>query len=297
MPRFGHTRDLVNVITNGVDRSDYAQGVVFIGSFILAIFFVWIILSALFFCCGPRTVGILSGRALSQPRNDERGRRVKYFVYRTTVLCSCVLSLMAGIIFLVKASTSLENSIESITEGVGDLAGASRDVTSVSNKLIEVGNETIPIRDDALNILNEGICSSFEGGNGFTIDFDDEALNTTEALIALSNFSIEELTKLRDNFETEFVKAETEINAIEDEIHFYVRASYYAIAIIILTFLLSLGAHMAWHFPPRRKGLLYIFFMFYTWFFLPLYFLVLVFTVIIVAALSAVLVVNSGETQ
>ena len=199
---------------------------------------------------------------------------------------------MSGITFLVKVSSSLEDTFDSVRNGIGGVAGVGRNVTSVADKIIEAGTETVPIRDATVSILNEGVCSAFEGGNGVTINFDEQALAATQILTDLADFSQGELTDLRNNFENEFNKAETEINLVVDQAQGYAKVSYYAIAIIVFTFLLSLGGHFSWHGPRVR-----LFFFLQSWVILPLYFLVLIFTVTVVATLAAVLTVNSGKCK
>lgn len=273
----------MRVVTDIEGWSDYAQGCVFIGAFILAVFVVWMILIGLFFCCGQRTVGILSGRRL----RDEN-KTWKHSLYRSIQLSSCVFSLMAGLMFLVKVTSSLEDTFDSVRGGIGGVADIARNVTSLADKIIEAGAETIPIRDTAIGLLNEGVCNSFEGGNGMTINFDEKALKVVDTLSGLADFSQDEFIILRNQFQNEFTDAETEINLVVDQAQNYARASYYAISIIIVSFLLSMGGYMAWFGPKFRT-----YFVLQTWILLPLYFVVLVLTVVVAAALSAVLTVNS----
>jgi hypothetical protein len=80
------------------------------------------------------------------------------------------------------------------------------------------------------------------------------------------------------------------VNRVIDEAQNYARASYYAITIIILTTFLSMGGYMAWFGPKIRT-----YFFCQTWMLLPLYTLVLILTAVVVGAIAAVLVVNSGQ--
>jgi hypothetical protein len=257
---------------------------VFSGAFILAVFLFWVVLSALFFCCGNKTVGILSGRRIDESKTP------KHTIYRSLVLVSCILSLMSGVTFLVKVSSSLEDTFDSVRDGIEGLSDLARNVTNIADSAIRTGEDIIPIRDTTVTLLEEGICSTVGGGTGVYLEFNDQALAVAEILTELSDFSQKELVEIRDNFDGQFKKAEDSVNSAVDTAEDYARVSYYAIAIIILTFFLSLGSHLAWHGPRVR-----MYFFIQSWLIIPIYFLILILTVIVAAALSAALVVNSGK--
>jgi len=125
-PRFGHSDDLAGVANLNVSWQDYAQGTVFISGFILAVFVLWIILTALFVCCGQRTVGILSGRRLKQ-----ENRSAWHGFYRGLVLGCCIFSLMAGMIYFVKVSSSLAGTFDVVRDGINSVVNIAENVTSV----------------------------------------------------------------------------------------------------------------------------------------------------------------------
>lgn len=285
VPRFRNSDDLAAVVTGQEGWKGYAQGTVFVGAFILYIFVMWLILLVIFACCGQRRVGILSGKRL-----QKKNKTCTHGVYRTLVLGSCVLSLMAGVMFLVKVTTSLDSTFDGVRDGVNGVTSIAKNVTDITQDVIEAGETTVPIRDATVSLLDQGVCSSFTGGNGNNIDFDNQARTVVDKLTALSDFTRGELTNLKNSFALKFAEAEVEVNRIIDEAQNYARASYYAITIIILTTFLSIGGYMAWFGPKIRT-----YFFFQTWVFLPLYVLVLILTAVVVGALAAVLVVNSGE--
>jgi len=255
----------------------------FIGAFFLAIFVLWVILTGIFICCGQKRVGILSGRRLR-----EENKTGLHGFYRGIVVGSCVLSLMAGMIYFVKVSSSLSNVFDIVRDGVDTVVQMADNVTTVTDDIIKAGGDTIPIRNDAVALLEEGICSTFTGGNGNAIDFDNTALDVIKQLALLSDFTSGELTVLRDNFVQEFTNIQTEVKLVVDEAQNYARASYYALVIIFLTSILSAGGYMAMFGPKIR-----IYFFAQSWVILPLYFLVLITTAIVVATISSTMVVNS----
>jgi hypothetical protein len=285
VPRFGHSDDLVSVITREEGWQDYAKGTIMIGCLILATFTVWTILEVLFLSCGRR-VGILSGRRIFE---DNKGGNC---FYRFLVLSNCVLSFMVGVVFLVKVTASFEETFDNVRESTSNLADIARNVTTVVDMVIKAGKDTVPVRDTGVEMLENGICSSFPGGNGQTIDFDANGFIVMDKLTLLSDFTNGPLTTLRGNFQNEFISAETEINLVLEQAQTYAKISYYAIAIVVATFLLSLQGHMAW-FGPRWSA----FFIIQKWITLPVYFLLLLFSSIVTAALSSVLIVNTGKAS
>lgn len=108
VPRFGRPDDLSKVITGESSYTDYAIGASFIALTILAIFLLWIILLIVFKCCGKR-VGVLSGQRL-------KDGRANWFV-RVTTMFTAALALVAGIVFLMTATSSLNNTFDSIRDG------------------------------------------------------------------------------------------------------------------------------------------------------------------------------------
>jgi len=283
VPRFGHSDNLAGVASSQEPWQDYAEGTIFIGAFILAVFVAWVILTGLFYFCGQKRVGILSGKRLR-----EEDKTAMHGVYRGMVVVSCVLTVMAGMIYFVKVSSSLNDCFGVVRIGVGDIVRMADNVTSVADDIIKAGEDTIPVRNDVVILLEDGICSSFTGGNGNTIDFDQEALGVIEQLKDLSDFTSGELTDLRNSFHLEFKNIQIEVNLVVDEAENYARASYYALVVMFLASLLSLGAYMAWFGPKFRA-----YFFAQSWIILPLYFLVLITTAIMAAAIGSAMVVNS----
>jgi hypothetical protein len=284
LPRFGHNDNLAAVVTNEEGWRDYASGTVFIGCFILAIFFAWSMLEILFALCGKK-VGILSGKRIYE---DNRGN----CCYRVLLLINCLFSFVVSMIFLVRATLSLATTFDSIHDNMTTLGDMARSVTSIVDSVIQAANETIPVRDDVVVMLEEGLCSSFPGANGESIDLDGLGLTAIGKLSELSDFTNGELTVLRNSFETEFVAAETEVLRVLDTAEDYARISYYAIAIVVVTLLLTLQSHMAWTGPHFSA-----FFCFQKWITVPAFYILLAFSAIVTAALSAVLIVNTGKNE
>lgn len=278
VPRFGHSIDLPSVVMREEGWEDYAQGVVMIGAVIIAMFALWLILEILSLCyrfC-------ISGRRMKAKNYNQ--------CYRLLVLASSILSFLVGIAFLFEGTAALEETFSSVRSNVDDLATMARNVTNITERVIQVGNDTIPVRNQVVEIFSNGVCNSFPGGNGQTIDFDTKALQIMGQLSQLSNFTQGDLTNLKNSFEKGFVEAEAEINLVLEKSQDYSRISYYAYAVIFLAFLISLQGYAAW------SGLkLKVFFGFQSMITIPIYSTVLFLSTIVAAGLSSVLVVNTGK--
>ena len=73
MPRHGRPSDITPLLLYGVDEeegSEYVRGL-FVASMIIAIFMItWFLCLAVLACLGPKRVGLLSGRLLTLPSNN-----------------------------------------------------------------------------------------------------------------------------------------------------------------------------------------------------------------------------------
>lgn len=282
VPRFGHTDDLAQVISGQSSYLSYGMGIAFIPGLILILFMIWLIAIAVFKACG-RKVGLLSGHKM-------KGERPHWLV-RTSVMLSAAFALAAGSMYLMTATSSLYDTFYSIRDGAKNLADLAGDITEIADDLIVSGEFTTPIRDNLVDLIDAGVCSSFTTGNNNTIDIDPKAEEAVVVLTDLNDFIGSELVDLKENFSTRFEVIEKDVNGMLDTAQGYARISYYAIGIISLSSLLYIGAYLAW-FGPKWMTLK-TYFCFQTYIVLPLYFLTLVLTAHFTAGIGATLVVNS----
>jgi hypothetical protein len=284
VPRFGHTSDLASVLTgeNNVTYQDYLLGIIFVGALILAIVVFWMISLILLKTCGD--FGVAAGNRMREERKSYR-----YSVMRFLVTSCCVLSIVSGIVFLLRANTSLGDTFDSVTNGVTFLSNQADNVTRVANDIIIAGNNANTTRNEAVAILEKGVCG-FVGGNGNQDpDIDDQIATILDLLKnELNDFAKDDLTLMTNEYSTEFSTAQKETTRVVDLSKEYVQISWYAITVIIFSTLLSIGAYLAW-FGPRIRA----YFCFQTWILLPIYFVVILVSAIVLAVLGPVIVANS----
>ena len=112
--RFGKSNDLAQLMTKEITYSNYIFGAAFIPAAILVIFVIWLVMIGVFKCCGVMTccgkrIGILSGRRLKDLR--------KHWFVRILVMLSAAFAVAAGAMYLMKATTSLYSTFDSIRDG------------------------------------------------------------------------------------------------------------------------------------------------------------------------------------
>lgn len=99
MPRFGQPTDFSILFNTTAEASKdqyaYANGTLFVGAFLMAIFFLWLFLLVIFMCCGPRRVGFLAGFKMKHPHDAEKFRTP--IVVRSIMILSCLIVIAAAV--------------------------------------------------------------------------------------------------------------------------------------------------------------------------------------------------------
>lgn len=113
LPRFGYPNNFAYLFGTQQQQSEYIFGLLFAGCFILAFFFVWIILLAVFKCLGPRKIGFLSGN----PMKVSYGSK-KPLIIRITFI-------LAAITLVAFATTLVTQGLTQLRNGVGTLHASS----------------------------------------------------------------------------------------------------------------------------------------------------------------------------
>ena len=61
-------------------------------------------------------------------------------------------------------------------------------------------------------MIDEGVCSSFDGGNGDPVNVDAQAQKAVDSLTDLSDFTTGQLTDIADEFSDQFMSIEADVN-------------------------------------------------------------------------------------
>ena len=107
VPRFGHSSDFSQLFSdNQDDVTDYALGLLFVGAFLSAVFFLWLVIVATFKCI-PSTTGFLSGKRF---KTQKRAFRV-----RMAFVLSTFLYILFTILLVTEGITNLQDTIITIS--------------------------------------------------------------------------------------------------------------------------------------------------------------------------------------
>jgi hypothetical protein len=168
VPRFGQPTDFSILFNTTAEASNdqyaYANGTLFVGAFLMAIFFLWLFLLIIFMCCGPRRVGFLAGFKMKHPHDSEKFRTP--IVVRFIMILSCLIVIAAAVIstifFGLKDMKDVANDGLQLVNEYMDLAQDGKDrVAIMSEKIDSMQN----LKEIVINELrSENFCSSTNPG-------------------------------------------------------------------------------------------------------------------------------------
>ena len=157
--------------------------------------------------------------------------------------------------------------------------------------MIQFGDSSSVIRDNLIEVIDEGLCESFEGGNtNPEEEFDNAAASVVDILGQVQGFARNELTDIRDTFANDIMEIINQTSNSTDSTEILANPTYYAVPTITLGFMLLFGLMFAW-FDVGIPG----FFCAQIWVIMPLFFILIFISIAVIASVGAVLVANSGE--
>ncbi len=165
-------------------------------------------------------------------------------------------------------------------------------VVDTADRMIEFGETSVPLRDSLIDLIGEGICESFEGGNSNPQEeFDDVATTLVGLLTEMQNFAKNELVDIREVFRTDIVNMAHQMGNTTDTTEIVANPAFYSGPAIALGGLIFIGTLLAWFevAPP-------VYFCIQTWFTMPLFLLLIFASIIVITAVGAILVANSGKS-
>jgi hypothetical protein len=157
--------------------------------------------------------------------------------------------------------------------------------------MIQFGESTITLRNNLVDMIDEGICNSFETGNQNPIEeFDNAASSLVNVLTEMQNFAKNDLTDIRDIFATDIISIGRQMANTTDSTEIMANPAYYAAPTITLGFLLFVGLMLSWLeiFVPG-------YFCVQVWVMLPFLFILITLSIVMITVVGAFLVTNSGK--
>ena len=119
VPRFGHSSDFSSLFSDDQGQvSDYAQGLLFIGCFLLTVYIIWFIFIIILKCI-PHA-GFLSGRRFT---NHSRAKTV-----RIVFAIAAILSMVFTVLLVTEGITNLQDTLTTVNNSylVSVILGFSR---------------------------------------------------------------------------------------------------------------------------------------------------------------------------
>lgn len=157
--------------------------------------------------------------------------------------------------------------------------------------MIEFGQNSVPLRNTLVDMIDEGLCKSFEGGNANPEEeFDDAATTLVVILTALQDFAKNDLTDIRDTFATDIISIGSQMTNTTDITERIANPAYYAGPTIALGAVLFIGILLAW--CEMRSP---FYFCIQTWIIMPLFFVLITVSIVVITIVGAVLVANAGK--
>lgn len=296
VPRFGSISDLTELFSaDGLiireNVVSYAFGSIFVGAFLLATYFIFLLLIFIFKCCcrGNKS-RILAGSPFIDVVYDETQKTSKTLkALRGMLFFSSVVIVVSGLVFLVKGTQQFQAVADDVLDVTQGFIGLAEKVASTSDSFISFSEESEQLRDSLQVLIDQGICGSFQGGNGNVLDeFDTPANALNDALGALQEFAQTDVTEIKETFQSNM---ESAVNDVEDIVEVYessTNAAYYAGPAIAFGLLFMIGIVLA---SMNSKFKLY--FLLQTWLFLPLFFIFFTVSILIIVVVGIALVANA----
>lgn len=197
-PRFGHTSEFSALFSSAAESQDYMKGLVFAGSFILAIFIIWIIVLLVFKCFGKNRVGFLSGAPFTAT-----GPRPFYI--RIAFVNAAILFIIFTILVVTQGLTNLHGAVSTVGNSNNEVQSILSDARGISISLKSIGQSSAQVRDELTGSLGN-FCPAEPNIEALTgIDFD-----------ALANEAISLLNELGDFIENDVENLQTQIESAQE---------------------------------------------------------------------------------
>ena len=255
VPRFGRTSSISALASfRQRDQVEYASGLVFATSALIAVFLFWTVLVLVLSCMGKERVGFLSGSPMTDPAESHdygnghhrlpfrRPRRVRaaFLVCAVAVVASASLLVGEGLSRLEDALNTLEGANDELKFVAGSAA-------RIADSLEEVRASTDGIKGVLAERLERNFCPmnpDLQRETGY--DFDDIASEGMRYLERLDRFVDEEVAALRAPLAnvddvTARISSVLETYDVNDP-----RVRLYIVPVILLSCVLAFATVLAW---------------------------------------------------
>lgn len=238
-PRFGHTNEFSALFSSTAESQDYLEGLVFCGSFILAIFLAWLLVLLIFKCLGKNRVGFLSGAAFttSGPRP---------FYIRIVFVNAAILFIVFTILVVTQGLTNLHSAVSTVGDSNDEISNILANARGISISLTSIGQSSAQVRDELTQNLGN-FCPAEPNIEALTgIDFDALASQAISLLNELGDFIENDVEGFQQQIEMAQDTSDSVGNTVDN-----IQAKDWQSLVVLIPFLslavfLVIGVVMAW---------------------------------------------------
>lgn len=279
-PRFGHTNNFSSLFAEDDQETseDYTQGLMFVGSFLLALFGFWCLVLLLFkvLGCKYRSLGFLSGRQFTldddkEPTQDEYAQwKARSTRIRIVFLVSALLLLLFSNLMISQGFKQLEETRVIADTSLENARYLVRDATVLTNELRDVGLAAMELRDKLIvELADERLCPndpSYLAQTEITKTIQDNAGLAIDMLAVLGEFATKDLKKTEDGLQV----ANNVISNLDNAVEFVEEREWvgvgFVVPLVILTILMMIGVLLSFY---ERQNECYEFTL--SWILLPMF--------------------------
>mmetsp|Transcript_7519 Transcript_7519/g.17226 ORF Transcript_7519/g.17226 Transcript_7519/m.17226 type:complete len:524 (-) Transcript_7519:455-2026(-) len=286
-PRFGHSDQFSDVFSDsGSERDDYLNGLFFIGAFVLAIFFTWLLALSIMRCLGPRRVGFFSGARMSKPPHVVDYPRP--FRVRTAFMLAALLFYIFSILMATKGAKNFQDTVIIASDSNDEVKVLLQEAEVITTSLQEVGQSSGEIRDGLVASLGNFCPGDSNVDQTTGQNFDAMAQEAADLLGQLGDFINNDVVEVQKGID----RAQDTTQEIDDVLREIDADDWQSITVIIpyiiVPSLLVVAVMMAMFdatLEPYERAVV--------WLIMPLFMVIIVLTIFACAATSWAAVINA----
>ena len=181
LPRFSNSDDISLLFsTDDDERQDYTLGLLFLSTFIISFFVVWMMYIVVLKCIGPKLVGVFSGYPYAKD-----GRQV--ICGRLVLILSSLSIIICSILLVTKGLTELQYTVDTVVMTNNEMKSIHGESSIIVTSIDEVSGRALPVREELVDFLQKDVCP-LNPGSATESRIRNMADNTLDGLNELDGF-------------------------------------------------------------------------------------------------------------
>eukprot|EP00529_Nitzschia_sp_RCC80_P010694 CAMPEP_0113509838 /NCGR_PEP_ID=MMETSP0014_2-20120614/37798_1 /TAXON_ID=2857 /ORGANISM="Nitzschia sp." /LENGTH=624 /DNA_ID=CAMNT_0000405713 /DNA_START=279 /DNA_END=2150 /DNA_ORIENTATION=- /assembly_acc=CAM_ASM_000159 len=154
LPRFSNSDDISLLFSSSEeDHEDYTLGLLFLSTFIVSFFVVWMMYIVVLKCIGPKLVGVFSGYPYVKD-----GRRPQVICGRLILVLSSLSIIICSIVLVTKGLTELQYTTDTIVATNNEIKLIHEESSILVSNIDEVSSRALPVRNELVEFLRKDVC-------------------------------------------------------------------------------------------------------------------------------------------